>query len=626
MKTGLYLEFKDLVIPGNRQLGAIRIQSKFQQMEERKMKVRTATFYVFVLAALVLASCVPQATQPAVVATQAEPTEAAAEPTATEAAAEPTATEAAAEPTATEAAEPTQAAAGAKVATFIWTQEFDSLNPLYTSMWFSAITQQFWNCWPWDFDDQNNPHPVLVTEMPSAENGGISPDGKVITLKLRDGLVWSDGTPLTAKDFVFTYQMTIDPKNTVSSTNPYDLMESVEAPDDTTVVITFTDPYAPWVGTLFHGIMPEHIVKPQYDAEGTLDTAEWTSAPTVGCGPFVFEEWQSGSFARFVANENYWLGRPKIDEIFIRFVPDDASQIAALTAGDGDLGTFFAWSDVPTLEEAKIKVLKAFSGYNEGWYFNLGEKGHPAVKDARVRQAMAYAFDRFSLTKDLLLGGTVPAATYWDNTPYVDPALEPYPYDPEMAKQLLDEAGWKDSNNDGTRDKDGVELVLKYGTTTREVRVDTQAVAQQQLAEVGIKVELLNADSDVFFGTYGEGGPCATGQYDFFEYSTVTQYPDPDTAEWLCSEIPSDESPAGSNWMALCDEILDGLFTKQATQVDFAERQKTFYEITKYIFDQALWIGLWQDPDLFGISSRLSNVKISGATPFFNIIEWDIVE
>jgi peptide/nickel transport system substrate-binding protein len=528
-------------------------------------------------------------------------------------------------PTAAPTAPPPTQPPARKVATFIWTQEPDVLNPLYTNMWFSSITQQIWNCWAWDFDDQNNPHPVLVKEMPSVENGGISADGKVITLKLRDDIVWSDGTPITSEDFVFTYEMTMNPKNTVASTHPYDKLEKVEAPDPKTVVMTFKEPFAAWQATLWHGLLPAHILRPVFEKEGTIDNAEWNRAPTVGCGPFVFKEWESGSFIRFVANENYWLGRPKIDEIFIRIVPDDASQVAALKAGDGDLGTFIAYSDIPTLEQAGVHMVKVFSGYNEGWYFYLHpEKGHPALKDVRVRQAIALAFDRFSVCKDLLLGLTKPPATYWANTPWQDPTLEPWPYDPERAKQLLDEAGWKDTNGDGVRDKDGVELVLTLGTTTREIRRDVQAVAQQQLAQVGIKLELANADSDIFFNSYGEGGPCATGQYDIFEYSTTPQYPDPDTADWLCSEIPSDENPSGVNWQSVCDEELDGLFKLQATQVDPAERQQTFHKITRLIYEKVYWLGVWEDPDIWAVGPRLKNVRLSGATPFFNIVEWDL--
>ncbi len=564
------------------------------------------------IASLILASCAaPQETVVVEPTTAAQPTEA------------PKATEA---PKPTEPPPPPTEPPARKVATFIWTQEFDTLNPLYTNMWFSAITQQLWSCWAWDFDDQNKPLPRLLAEMPGTENGGISEDGTVITLKLRDDIVWSDGEPITAADFIFTYEMTIDPANTVSSAYPYDLMTSVTAPDERTVVITFEDPFAPWLGTLWHGILPEHVLKPIYEADGTLDNAEYNRAPSVGCGPYVFDQWESGSYARFLANDSYWAGRPNIDEIFIRFVPDDASQIAALKTGDGDLGTFFAYSDVPDLEAAGIEIIKVFSGYNEVMYFLLHpDKAHPALLELNVRKAIALATDRFSLSTDLLLGLTQPAATEWDNTPYVDPSIEPWPYDPEEAKRLLDEVGWVDSDNDGVRDKEGIPLELSYGTTTRQVRVDTQAVFQQQLAEVGIKVVLNNYDSDIYFSGYGEGGPAAIGDLDLFEYSTTTNFPDPDTADWLCKEIPSDESPAGVNWQGTCDEELDALFQLQATQVDFAERQQTFYKISKLIFEKVYLLGIWQDPDLFGISGRLQNVTLSGATPFFSIAEWDLV-
>lgn len=523
-------------------------------------------------------------------------------------------------------APPTEPPAPARVATFIFTQEFDTLNPAYTNQFFSVITHQLWNCWAWDFDDANTPHPVLVTEMPSLENGGLSADGKVITMKLRPDLVWSDGEPLTADDFVFTAEMHSNPKNAVASAYPYDLMESIEAPDPTTVVITFTEPFVPWAGILWHGLLPAHVLQPVFDSEGTLDNAAWSHEPTVGCGPYVFKEWESGSYARFVANDNYWLGKPKIGEIFVRFVPDDASQIAALKAGDGDLGTFIAYPDIPGLQEAGIKIVPAFSGYNEGWYFLLDPKlAHPALLDVRVRQAIAMAFDRFSLNRDLLLGLTQPAASFWDVTPYTDPSIQPWPYDPERAKQLLDEAGWKDTNGDGTRDQNGVELVLRHGTVTREVRQDTQAVAQQQLAAVGIGLELSNYDSDIFFATYGEDGPVAKGRVDISEWSdTPTGWPDPDIAYWRCSEIPSDESPAGVNWQYLCDPELDGLFAEQATQLDPAARQATFQQISRLMFEKVYWLGVWQDPDQWAIGSRLSGVKISGVTPFFNILEWDL--
>jgi peptide/nickel transport system substrate-binding protein len=526
---------------------------------------------------------------------------------------------------------PEAPAAENKVATFIWTQEFDSLSPIYTNMWFVSVVYPAYMCGAWLFDDQNNAFPYLVTEIPSTENGGISNEGSTFTLKLRDDIVWSDGEPITSADFKFTYDMIMSDKNAVNTRSPYDQIESLETPDERTVVITFPDPYAPWLALLFSGstsgtpIIPELILRPVFEADGTLDNAEWNTAPTVGCGPFVFKEWQSGSFARFVANENFWLGRPKLDELFFQFVPDDASMIAALVAGDGDIGTFPSYSDIPQLQAAGVTILNSFSGYNEGIYINMHEeKGNPALKDIKVRQAIAYAFNREKLVQDLLLGLTGVAATDWDISPWVDPTVTPYPYDPDKAKALLAEAGWTDTNGDGTVDKDGVELVLKWGTTNREVRQNTQAVGQQDLAAVGIGVELLSYDSDLFFSSYQDDGPSANFSLDLIEYSDSPDFPDPNTAIWLCSDIPSDENPAGTSPTGLCDETLDGLFLKQSKQVDFAERQQTFYQITKYIFDNAFWIGLWQDPDQFMFSNRMLNVKMSGATPFFNIAEWDL--
>jgi peptide/nickel transport system substrate-binding protein len=181
-----------------------------------------------------------------------------------------------------------EAPAAKKVATFIWTQEPDSLNPMYTNMWFSTITQQIWLCEPWVFDNNDEPQVVLLTEMPSIANGGISEDGKSITLKLRDDIVWSDGEPITSADFAFTKEMFTEPANTVNSTYPYDLITSLETPDERTVVVSFAEPFVAWSGALYSELLPEHVLRPVFEAQGSLVEAEWNEAPTVGCGPYTF--------------------------------------------------------------------------------------------------------------------------------------------------------------------------------------------------------------------------------------------------------------------------------------------------------------------------------------------------
>lgn len=514
-----------------------------------------------------------------------------------------------------------------KVATLIFTQEFDNLAPLYSSMWFVWTTWQMFDHWAWEFDSNNEPFPVLVTEIPSVANGGVNAEGTVITMHLRKDIKWSDNVPLTAEDFIFTWQMAVSPQNTVSTTYPYDMISTVEAPDPQTVVVTFSEPFAPWLANLWHGILPAHILSPIYQAEGTIDNAEWIKKPTVGCGPYNFAEWETASFARFVRNDNYWGTPAKIDEIFIRFVPDDASQTAALKAGDADMGTFIAYSDVPGLQDAGLKIVIEPSGYNEFMFFTLNaEKNNPALQDVRVRKAIALAINRDGINTDLHFGLTKTPASFWDALPYYNnPALSPYPYDPAQAKSLLDAAGWIDSDGDGIRDKDGVKLEISHATTIREDRQDVQAVMQQDLADVGIKLDVNPVDDTLFFASYADNGPAARGEYDIQEWSDGPLFPDPDIYYWLCDQIPTDANPTGENWFYICDEQLDSLIKLQSTQVDPVARQATISQINQLFYDKVYIIGMWQDPDVYALGSRLQNVKFSGVTMFYNIAEWDLV-
>jgi peptide/nickel transport system substrate-binding protein len=526
-------------------------------------------------------------------------------------------------PAATEAP---AANAGTAIITFV--QQPTTLSPLYASQWFATITSQFFLKSLWSFDPDNNPIPEIAAEIPTTENGGMSEDGKTLTVKLRDDVTWSDGEPVTANDFVFTYDMYMADANTVASRYPYeDYVDSVEAPDDTTVVVHFKEPFAAWLTSIFAGgVLPEHVLKPVFDSDGTLDNAEWNTAPTVGVGPFVFKEWETDSHLTFEANPN-WINPPKLQQIFIRMA-DDAAQEVSIIAGDTDIGTFLDWSQADAINNSgKAKFVTQPSGYDEGWYLNFDPNtANPAMLDVNVRKAIVLATDREKILKDLLGGLTTVPATYWASTPpFEDPSIKPLAYDPEEAKRLLDEAGWKDSNGDGTRDKDGKELVLRYIANQRQLRKDVQAVVQQMWAQVGIGSELVNYGDDYFNG-YADGGPQATGKYDIAEYSDIASYPDPDASKFLCTEVVGPDHPDGANWQGYCNEDLDKLFDQQATETDPEARKQIFYQIEKIMDDEVVWVGLWKDPDLWSVNNRLQNVKLSGATPFWNAHEWTISE
>ena len=145
-------------------------------------------------------------------------------------------------------------------------------------------------------------------------------------------------------------------------------------------------------------------------------------------------------------------------------------------------------------------------------------------------------------------------------------------------------------------------------------------------AQIGIGAELTNYGDDYFNG-YADGGPQATGNYDIAVYSNAGAYPDPEASfNWLCSELVGPDNPEGGNWQGYCNEDLDALLDQQATETDPEARKEIYFQIEKIMHDDVVWVGLWKDPDLWSISTRLQNVKLSGATPFWNAHEWTLSE
>ena len=564
---------------------------------------------ILVVFSLVMAACAPPAAE---------------EPAAEEPAAE--------EPVAEEPAEP-------KNATITFFEEPDTLNPYYTSMWFAQLAYDFQLLSLWQIDDTGAWNMELALEAPTTENGGISADGLTLTIKLREEAVWTDGTPVTAHDYVFTVDMIMDDGNAVGSRYPFDTyVESYQAIDDHTLEIVMTAPYAGWWVGFDQPFLPKHVLQPVFDAEGTIDNADWNRNPTVANGPFVLKEWVAASHIILEANDTYWRGRPVLDQIFIRIVPDDEAQMAAIKAGDTDIGVFLTAADKPDFDQMdQAELISVPTGWVESWFFNLIDEdlaaandltaGHIALQDKKVRQAIAMAFDRWAVNDQLFYGlYSIPAA-FWYESLYEDKSLEPWPYDPVAAAALLDEAGWVDSNGDGTRDKDGVELVLHYATTAgNENRESIQLIVQQQMAEVGIGIRIENYSYDVIWNGYGEDGPVAQGLYDIAEWSTCpSDLPDPNDATFLCSEIPSADNPAGGNWGGVCIEELDDLFAQQAISTDIDERIALFSQIQEIMKDEVFWLAVRTDTDFWSLNARMLNVSFAYDS-FWNCYEWDVVE
>jgi peptide/nickel transport system substrate-binding protein len=525
-----------------------------------------------------------------------------------------------------------------------FSQEPDSMNGLYTSMAYAQWANDLVIASLWDVNDNLEAVPVLVDEVPSVENGGISEDYMTYTIKLKEGLLWSDGEPLTAEDLVFTYQMIEDPANNlIQGSAIAEALESVELVDDLTFTLTFSSPKpfpedmagSPGLST----ILPEHVFGPVYEADGSIEFADANLEPTVFSGPYVLSEWRAGEQMTFTANPSYVLGAPPISTVIIRFFPDTDSQFAAFAAGQLDIVPNLSEGDIPRVAAMSddVEIVTVFGGYIESLWLNVRteeypEVGHPALQDVNVRHAIRYAINREAITEQLLAGATSPTDSIYARSPFENPDLGVTEYNPEEANRLLDEAGWVDSDGDGVRDKDGVPLELRYSTTTAGWRTNIQAVVQQDLAAVGIGSILEAFPASEFFGTWANSGINAVGAYDLAQYANNTALTNPANVtiyEALnCSQRVNEENQGGQNFTGFCSEEMDAASDVTLTSLDADERLQAAYTIQQIMKDEAPLINLFPRGDNYGynISRFAEPIRIGSGVGnmWFDIMNWQL--
>jgi len=436
----------------------------------------------------------------------------------------------------------------------------------------------------------------LVTEVPTVENGGVSADLTSITWKLIPGLLWSDGTPVTAADAVFTAQYCMDPAGGCAQLARYEGVKTVEAVDDLTVKITFTGP-KPNPYQAFVGATSPLLQAAQFKDCLGAKAPECTAANfgPIGTGPFVVTEFKTNDSIQYAANPNY---RDPMKPAFatVNFKGGGDAQAAAravLETGEFD----YAWNlqlapDVLAGMAAAGKghVINAFGTLVERIEMNMtdpdpalaeGERStvkhpHPILSDIRVREALSKAIDR-NLLVEVGYGpagratcNLVPAPELFasDNTGCIA-------QDMAGAKALLDEAGWV-PGADGVREKDGRRLRLLYQTSTNAVRQDFQALIKGWWNELGVEVELKNIDASVFFG----GDPGSPDTFQKF-YADVEMYannfdgtdPEPYLAQYTCAKAPGPESQwQGENINRFCDPAYDALVAELGQTGEMAKR------------------------------------------------------
>jgi peptide/nickel transport system substrate-binding protein len=365
-----------------------------------------------------------------------------------------------------------------------------------------SITKRIFNAAVTIVDGKGNAQPYLVQTLPrlNTDDWRVSPDGRMqVTYRLRPNLTWHDGQPLTSRDFAFAYRVYTAPGLGIFSPTPQNLMEGVEAPDDSTFVIRWSGPYAD-AATLIEGDfepLPEHIVGSpfaMYEQEPAarepfIQLPYW-STEYIGAGPFRLVRWEPGSHYEAAAHAGHALGRPRIDRLYIRFFGDENTVLSNMLAGTLDYAPYLSMR----LEHA-VTLKREWDVNGQGiLHFRQGGSSTivnqlrpeyadpPAMLDVRVRKALAHGIDRDAINEGLYGGMGFPSDSYVPpGLPHADAvqrAMTHYPFDPRRAEALMTEAGF-------TKDRDGLfaagnsrlrfEVKASAGTENeRQVQISSQ--------------------------------------------------------------------------------------------------------------------------------------------------------
>lgn len=444
-------------------------------------------------------------------------------------------------------------------------------------------------------------------------------DNKNFIVHIDDAATWSDGTPVTADDVVYTALRLASPVigNTAMMYYVFEgvgddgfveegaeSIDGIQKVDDKTVqfttkeempITTFENSYARYLLTL-----PKHVIE-QYSEE-ELSTAEWFNHPDVVSGPFIVTDFDVDHYISYEANKDYWKGAPKIDKLNIKIV--DGSQLyAGLQSGEIDI-TQQTMSDIPQEDYESVEALDNVDVVygspvtNQSVFIQTKN-----VPDVKVRQAMLYAIDRQQILEELLNGhGEIVDGFLSSASPFYDESLTPVSYDPEKAKALLEEAGW-----------DGSQTIRFYVNSGDSTFVNAASIIAAEWAAVGIKAEIQTVDFATLMSVAG------TEDYDVlavqYTYAPVDPYPD---VAWLLG--------GEGSWTGYSDDTLNEALTKSQLTSDPEETKELFSVVDKKVQEDVPMFSAYVISAQGAVSKR-----ITGAAPsvygFFNDVQnWDVVE
>lgn len=468
----------------------------------------------------------------------------------------------------------------------------------------------------WDVDASGVFIPNLAAEVPSTQNGGISPDGLKWRVNLKRDVRWSDGQPFTARDVEFTYQTIMNPAVPVRSRSGFDLIKSFRVVDSHTVEMELERPFVPflWAWQNMH-IVPHHILSREAD----IRTSGFNSQP-IGTGPYMLRTRTAGSHMVYERNPNYHRGPARTRQFIHAFVPDQTVAYGRARTGEVD---YFALSGVPNdrWTEARAFPEREFLVYPtpnvQFIYYNCGK---PQFADPRVRRALTMALEMQKSINDIYYGTWPRSLSYLQPTHWAyNKSLTDYTADPAGAERLLDEAGWR-RGPDGIRAKDGVQLKFTMSTTAGNIaRQSCQALFQQNWRQIGVEMEIRNMPASVVWGEF-----TTQSRFDTLLVSwDPTVGLDPDyTARTHSRMIPA-KHRQGSNYVQYENAEVDRLLELGVTQASREERMRTYHRIQEILHQEVPFAAQGGS-----VQGHLKRRQLQGPNPnqYVTDITWNVHE
>ncbi|KAB2330867.1 peptide-binding protein [Bacillus mesophilum] len=453
-----------------------------------------------------------------------------------------------------------------------------------------------------------------VTDGGLAEEVDAAEDGLTYTIKLKEGATFHDGEALNADDVVFTYNIPLSDEYDGPRKSYFEAVESVEKIDDYTVQFNMSkvDAQFPVVGLGF-GILPEHILGDVPIPD--LGEHEFNTKNPIGSGPFKFEEWRDGEYVKVVANEDYWDGRPYLDSVTYKIVPDANAILAQLQAGDIHYYAGVAQPDVPTVESfADAAGIRLESGLALSYTFLGLNQRMEMFQDVSVRQAITHAIDREAIVESVMAGyGEVAHVPESPLSWAYNPDVPKFEYDVEKAKQMLADAGWT-PGDDGILEKDGERFSFEVKTNQgNKVREDIVVILQQQLKEVGIEivpqiVEFSSLIADIDPGVWNFEGIV-------LGWSLGT---DPDPSGIFHTK----EIEAGLNFTAYSNPDLDVLMDQSLQELDKEKRKEQIGQVQQGLAEDQAYTFLYYPEEFRALPANLQGYEFHAKNQLYKINKW----